>query len=526
MNDASAGIARSPSLLQHPFWKPALVVLIAVLAIGARAWWFDGTPPGFNQDEASIGYDAFALLHHGIDRNGVSWPVQFVSWGSGQNALYGYLMMPFIAFGLSPVTVRLPMLIAGVLSLLLAWGILRRLFDDTTALASTTLLALSPWHIMLSRWALESNLLPFVFLLGLWCLVMAFARQTRRWMIAAGAVFALCLYAYGTAYVSVPLFFGMALVMGLVSRRLPWKAALAGVIAFAIVATPIALFVAVNTFKWDSIVVAGVTIPRLPSPPRFETQVTSESGGLAANFMALLQLLFTQTDGLPYNVTEPYGYIYAIIGVVMGIAGVAYAAWHGWRHDRPEQALLLVWLLACLPTGFLQQPNINRINLLIVPVILGAGVALAALAQRWRWALTAGLIAYMIGFGFFARDYFTTQREKIGESFFEGALPAISLAQKSTDKHVCITRSINMPYIFALFSEQYDPREFQRTVKYDDPNSPFRMVASYGRHTFGLDQCDLNNAGALVVKKGEPLPAGADVARSETFGYFETHILK
>jgi hypothetical protein len=63
-------------------------------------------------------------------------------------------------------------------------------------------------------------------------------------------------------------------------------------------------------------------------------------------------------------------------------------------------------------------------------------------------------------------------------------------------------------------------------VKYDDPNSAFRQVASYGRYTFGLDQCDLTQAGALVVKKGEPLPAGIAVARSETFGYFETHILR
>jgi hypothetical protein len=286
------------------------------------------------------------------------------------------------------------------------------------------------------------------------------------------------------------------------------------------------LFVAVNTFKWDSIVIAGVTMPRLPSPPRFETQITSESGGLSANFAALVQLLITQTDGWPYNITESYGFIYSIIGVGMGFAGVVYAAWHGRRTGKPEQALLLLWLIACLPTGILQMPNINRVNLLLVPIILGAGVTLAALARHWRWALTAGLIAYTIGFGFFARDYFTTQRDKIAESFFEGALPAFSLAQQSTGKAICITRSMNMPYIYALFSERYDPREFQRTVKYDDPNSAFRQVASYGRHTFGLDQCDLNNAGALVVKKGESVPAGVDVARSETFGYFETHILR
>ena len=35
-------------------------------------------PPGLNQDEASIGFDAWSLLRWGMDRNGDAWPVLFV----------------------------------------------------------------------------------------------------------------------------------------------------------------------------------------------------------------------------------------------------------------------------------------------------------------------------------------------------------------------------------------------------------------------------------------------------------------
>src|SRR5512138_1804117 len=75
------------------------------LGVVARIVGFGGTPPGLNQDEASIGYESWSLLNYGIDRNGVHWPVHLVSWGSGQNALYAYLAMPFVAFGLTPLTV-------------------------------------------------------------------------------------------------------------------------------------------------------------------------------------------------------------------------------------------------------------------------------------------------------------------------------------------------------------------------------------------------------------------------------------
>jgi hypothetical protein len=75
----------------NQFWiknhNHILFIFILALGIFARVWGFGRLPPGLNADEASIGIDAFNLLHYGIDRNGISFPVQFISWESGQNAL-------------------------------------------------------------------------------------------------------------------------------------------------------------------------------------------------------------------------------------------------------------------------------------------------------------------------------------------------------------------------------------------------------------------------------------------------------
>ncbi|WP_410513409.1 hypothetical protein PaeBR_02820 [Paenibacillus sp. BR2-3] len=89
---------RGYNYCRHNPWPVVLFLLGAAI----RILYIGSIPGGLNQDEASIGYDAYAILHYGIDRNGIHLPVHLISWGSGQNALYAYLSMPFILlFGCS-----------------------------------------------------------------------------------------------------------------------------------------------------------------------------------------------------------------------------------------------------------------------------------------------------------------------------------------------------------------------------------------------------------------------------------------
>ena len=182
-----------------------LFFLILVLGIFARTWEFHSLPPGLNPDEASNGVDAISIFRYGIDRNGISAPIKFISWGGGQNALYGYLLIPFIAFmGLTPFTVRLPMLITGILTLPLLYFAAKETLNEDFGLLSMFFLAISPWHILLSRWGLEANLFPFVFLAGYVCLLNI--KKNDLWFIPACIFFGLCFYAYGTAYAMIPVF--------------------------------------------------------------------------------------------------------------------------------------------------------------------------------------------------------------------------------------------------------------------------------------------------------------------------------
>ena len=114
------GVPRRLFLPGESAAENALFLALILVGAAARLAWLGDVPAGLHQDEAAMGYDAWALLEHGMDRHGYRWPVHFVTWGSGQSALYAYLAMPFIKFlGLNVLAVRLP-------QALLAWPLCSR----------------------------------------------------------------------------------------------------------------------------------------------------------------------------------------------------------------------------------------------------------------------------------------------------------------------------------------------------------------------------------------------------------------
>ena len=121
------------------FFKNNKYYLLAftILFVGCfvRLFLLGKYPIGFNQDEASIGYETYSLIQNGIDRNGMSYPVNFIAWGSGQNALYAYLSYPFIKlFGLNILTTRIVMALIGCLTLLALYIFLNKAFKKKESL--------------------------------------------------------------------------------------------------------------------------------------------------------------------------------------------------------------------------------------------------------------------------------------------------------------------------------------------------------------------------------------------------------
>jgi len=514
------------SLIHHNQLNILLFIIILIIGIFARTWEFRSLPPGLNQDEASSGVDAFDLLHFGVDRNGVSFPVLFISWGSGQNALYAYTLIPAIALGgLSPFTVRLPMLISGILTLLLVYLIGKRVAGEKFGLISMFLLAISPWHIMLSRWGLESNILPFIFSAGY--LLLLKSTLDHRWFIPAMVCMALCLYAYGTAYVAVPLFLLCALPVLIWVKKIGIMKLIPGLIVLAVLSTPIGLFLLVNARHWNSIHLGLVTIPQLPARPRYEAVSVLFQGNLLGNLVQklgeLINLLWVQVDGHAANAFDPYGYFYkytlpfAVLGAVL---------WIPLRKSQntPERLLLLAWLCVGLLLGILQPVNINRINLVFIPLIFCVAYVLVWISERSTPGLIIALSIFLVGFGLFTYAYHGSEYRSIaGRNFFPGLLPAIDFASQQGHQSICITDTVNEPYIFVLFSQKMDPSDYLNSMIYANPHADSGQVQQLGRYIFGLEYCP-PDSNTVYILSGETPPPGTVAYRLHSFDSFIVYV--
>jgi 4-amino-4-deoxy-L-arabinose transferase-like glycosyltransferase len=505
-----------------------LFALVLLLGIFARVWEFGSLPPGLKQDETSTAVDAFSLYRFGADRNGMSFPVHFISWGSGQNALYGYIVIPFIALaGLNPVAVRLPMLLSGVLSIPLMYRVGNRIAGRSFGLLAMFLLAISPWHILASRWGLEANILPFVFLAAFACLL----ESTRdNYIFIVAAIFlSVCLYAYGPAYAAVPIFLAIGVAILLITGRLNLRVVLAGLAAFAVLAAPIGFFLLVNTLKLETVKVGLLTIPRLPVQPRIETAAVFFDERvlhtLKSNTLRLASLLWRQGDGLPWNSVDPYGYFYRYT-FPLAIIGAGLLVHARRQKPSPERLLVLAWLVAAGSVGVIVPANINRMNLVFIPLLLCVAMCLDWLAQRSRAALVAAVCAFLVGFALFTRDYHgENYRDEAEVAFYGGFLQALDFARHVGDNPICVTNEeVHQPYIYVLFLEKLDPADYLPTIVYADPQAPFRDPTRLGRYRFGLRNCTNHSDGTVYVLENEKPLTVPDSYTVVNFGNYHVFI--
>ena len=502
---------------------------ILCLGILARAWDFGKLPSGLIADEASISVDAFNLLHYGVDHNGVSYPIHFISFGSGQNALYGYLLIPFISLlGLNSITVKLPMLISGILAMPLIYWVTYKTFDKRIALISMFFLAISPWHIMLSRFGLESNLLPFVFIAAYACLLKSL--EDQKWFIGTCVLLGMCLYSYVTTYITIPLF--LACVIGILLRgnKVSRRYLAAGLALFIIISIPIGLFIFINLAGLNSIKIGLITIPHLPTQPRFD----SETGGLAdhflqtvgANIWELVKLLFQQNDGIIYNSIEPFGYFYKIT-FPLAILGAILLYRSRKLPDGLKISFLVAWLAAPLIFGFVQPVNINRINLIFIPILILIAVAIDWLGNKFNLVFPIAIFSFFLAFIAFTIVYHgVVYKEMADMKFHAGLLSAIQLADTTSQGPICVTDRIDMPYIYILFVEKPAPASYLNTIQYKNIPGPYRQVRSLLRFTFGKQYCANLPETVYLLRSDDGLPKTGIKYNVEVFNEYHVYIPK
>ena len=409
---------------------------IFLLGVVIRCIRFGQVPCGVNQDEAMAAVDALALSKYGTDRYGMFLPVHFTAWKVSQmSVLLSYLMIPFLKlFGLRSVAVRMPMLLVSCGAMILMYLIGKKVFSQRTGLVLMALCAVNPWHFMQSRWSLDCNLFPHVFLLALYLLLIGL--EKHKYLYISMIFFGLTFYCYGVAVYSVIPFLVVFAAWCLWRKQLKLVQVLLCICIFSVIALPEILVMVINFFGWDTIQTPLFTMARFPESSRANDILFMNFSfrQLLNNVWFMVRQVFLQMPDHLFNALPEFGPLYHISIPFTGIGFVTFVRQLLREKDRQIQTrymAILGFLLTGIWVGIITfEVNINRINIIFYPMIMLCGYGIEWLIQHVKWRRLPIVVAALYGICavLFLSRYFTFYQEESRTYYNQEFLIAVARA--------------------------------------------------------------------------------------------------
>jgi 4-amino-4-deoxy-L-arabinose transferase-like glycosyltransferase len=169
----------SRSVARHRYFRIGVAILL-LLSIAAlfRLWRIGSAPPGLFGDEAVNGLDALDVL---AGRGRIFFPANY-----GREGLHMFIIAAFFKLmGVSPLALRLPSVIAGILTVLATFWLGREVFRAemqkgklvAVPLLAAVWLATAYWHVHFSRFGIRGVFTPLFGALA----AAAFWRGVNQW---------------------------------------------------------------------------------------------------------------------------------------------------------------------------------------------------------------------------------------------------------------------------------------------------------------------------------------------------------
>jgi 4-amino-4-deoxy-L-arabinose transferase-like glycosyltransferase len=490
----------------------------------------------------SIGYNAYSILTTGKDEHRRFLPVDtFVAYGDYKPPLAIYTTVPFVAlFGLNELAVRLPSAIFGTLTVLITFFLVKELFkrssfNNQLAILASLLLAISPWHINLSRAGFEANIALFFVVFGSW-LVLSSRTHPRRWMFA-WLPFAASVYTFNSArYFSV--FIGIALIIFTYQQiRKNIGKFIIGIIVACLAVAPIVphilskearlRFVEVNIFTDASVVTtSNERIARVPENI-INKIVNNRRVGYARSFLIHFfdnlepDFLFIKGDGNPKFSIQDVGQLYIIEApfLVIGIFAMLLS-------DPSIAVLLLIWLVsAIIPAATAREtPHALRIlnSLPTWQIFIAFGILTTYLylkkvgKKTFRFTVVFCLllvVLYAFSVTYYLHNYYSHYPSEFSGEWQYGYREAIqrSVTIEQHYNKIQISDTIGRPYMYTLFYTRTDPNFLFSTIDASFDAAGFYHVYGFGKYRFGGTLPPTLAPKTLYIWDAGSVPKGAHI---------------
>lgn len=437
-----------------------LVILVLLLAFTLRIVFLSSYPCGFTADEASQGYTAYSILKTGKDEWGDKFPIFPRSFGDFKPPLYTYLSIPSItAFGLNEFAVRLPSAVFGSLAVLVTFFLVNTLFSSYVfALLSSFLLAVSPWHISLSRGAFEANLTTFLLPLGFLLFLKAF--KNPKYFLFSFFVFGLNIFSYHTPRFLTPLFLFFLIY---------WKreefSSILKLGQKKIVVSAFFIFIFILSVNFLGLINGGAT--RISDIGVF-------SGGIQMftlfvnNFLSYfsLEFLFTRGAGeATYGMLPGTGLLYLVEIIFLGAAFISLSK----KWDNRFLPLLFWFLISPVPAALASGVgyHANRVAFMMPVIQIFSAYGLFTLIKfspkfkKINAFLFLSLIA-ISAFLFLIR-YFKEGPKLSSPAMSFGLREVVFILGQMEPNYakIVISKNFSEPQSFILFYKAWDPQKVQ-----------------------------------------------------------------
>jgi hypothetical protein len=516
-----------------------ILTVILLFASVLRLWRLNSVPVSLFGDELDVGYHAYSILQTGKDYYGNAWPIHFHSIAEWRTPLYLYSAVPTVAlFGITPLGVRLPAAIFGILSVWVMYLLVKELlsYKETQvsfhprALMAAALMAVNPWSLQYSRAGFEVTLLLFLLLLGLYFFFRAL--KYGKWLWLSVFCLALTAWVYSTAKLFTPLllvflfFVWRKDILGLSRKYLLFAA-----LALFIVGAPIAVSTiwggGSQRFGYISVFTDPTTETEVGTDRQNDARVRGETGtGLAPTILDRVihnkytfwgenvvsnyfrafstDFLFVRGDiNLRHSIGTGEFYKIEIVTLIAGLVFFFIG-----KRDIKVKLLIIFWILVgAVPAAFTRDGgnHATRLILILPPLIFLISYGAKEILNRSKLFSLILIGIWLLGFGSYIHRYYVHypwESERWWHAGWSESIKAIKEVEGNYD-NVVISMAGEPAWIFFAGNYMYSPSEWQRNFPIgNDVNlEGFGKVSHVGKFYFGSPSGGLYEWGKVLNDK-------------------------
>lgn len=492
------------NFLTHHKYK-FFLFFILLIAVFLRFYQLGGIPAGLTNDEANTGYDAYSILLTGKDQWGTFLPTtNFIGFGDYPPSVYRYLtIIPIYFFGLNQFSIRMVSALAGVLSVLALYFLIRKLFNEKAAIFSSFLFAIMPWAVGLSRIGIESNVAILLILIALWFGIKKDKKHLLRDLSFSAIFLSLSIYTYSAYTLFSPIIFLLLILINL-KNKLNLKFFAVPVFIFLIFIIPIILqknsastrFSQVGfTTNINSIGLKDTLNMQIgqcqsrynPVICRvFDNKIVLFSSTFVKNYLSHFSPNFLYISGTPtqYSILDERGVDY-LFGSVLLILGFYYLLKIN-KDKKLSFLIIFLFLLAPVPDALTGDGNYSRASIMQPFIVLMDGLGLFFVyttvknidnkyIKNFIFFISAFIIIFSSS-SFFIRytTYFKNNYSIFSQYGYEDLMTKVA-KDKSNYERIYISSHLNdaKQYVYYLFYNKYNPSKYQskKEVSYNITSS-------------------------------------------------------